>query len=362
MPTTLRSARSWDWTLFAAAATLALISGAAMASATSTLNPSLAVRHAMWILVGIFAAFGVAMTNYRRWSDGAEFAYGVSLVALILVLVAGTVRLGATRWLSLLGLSIQPSELSKLTTIWLLARYFAGRPTPLPFHHLLVSLLLVGPPVVLIFMQPDLGSASILCAVWLGMVWIAGASRRTLLALGGGVIALLPVGWHLLKDYQRDRLLAFINPHADPLGIGFSIIQSTIAIGSGRLWGRGWFAGTQNQLNFLPERHADFILSVIGEEWGFLGCLTVVLAFGVLLMRILRIALDTSDPQGRLLATGIFSWLAYQAFVNIGMVMGLLPVVGVPLPLVSYGGSSMVTVWVSLGLLQSIHRIERMHT
>ena len=349
----------WDWPLAAAGLALALFGGITMVSAASTLNPSLAARHAMWMLLGLILSAGVAQTNYRRWADGAELAYGLSLVALILVLVIGAVRLGATRWLSLLGVSIQPSEPAKLTTVWLLARYLAGRPTPLPLRDLVTSLLLVGPPMALVFVQPDLGSATILGAAWLGMAWVAGASRRAFAGFGACALAMLPIGWHVLKDYQRDRLLAFLNPHADPLGAGFSIIQSTIAIGSGLLWGRGWRAGTQNQLNFLPERHSDFIFSVIGEEWGLLGCALVLTAFGVLLSRILHVALHTSDPQGRLLATGIFSWLAYQACVNIGMVMGLLPVVGVPLPLVSYGGSSMVTVWVALGLVQSIHRTDR---
>lgn len=349
----------WDRPLLGAGLLLAAFSEIVMISAASTLNPSLAMRHAAWILAGVVLSLVVAQTNYRWWADCAELAYGVSLTALLLVLAIGSVRLGATRWLSLLGLSIQPSEPAKLTTVWLLARYLAGRPTPLPLRDLLVSLLLVGPPAALIFIQPDLGSATILGAAWLGMVWAAGASGRVCAGLASCCLALLPIGWHALKAYQRDRLLAFINPHADPLGAGFSIIQSTIAIGSGLIWGRGWRSGTQNQLNFLPERHSDFIFSLIGEEWGLLGCCLVIAAFGVLLSRILRVALHTSDPQGRLLAAGIFSWLAYQACVNIGMVMGLLPVVGVPLPLVSYGGSSMVTVWVALGLVQSIHRTDR---
>ena len=358
MRVSLSPSRTWDRGLFLSAALLSLFSGMAMASAAATVYAGLAFRHVTWIVIGMLVSLGVARTNYRRWMDAAALAYGVSLGALALVLVAGTVRLGATRWLSVLGLSIQPSELAKLTTTWLLARALAGCPTPLPSRVLWLSLVLVGPPALLILIQPDLGSASILVAIWLGMVWVAGVSRRMFAGLSGCLLTIMPIGWHLLKDYQRDRLLAFVNPHADPLGAGYTIIQSTIAIGSGRLWGRGWFAGTQNQLSFLPERHSDFIFSVIGEEWGFLGSLAVVVTFGVLLVRASRIALHASEPQGRLLAAGIFSWIAYQAFVNMGMVMGLLPVVGVPLPLVSYGGSSMVTVWVALGLLQSIRRTD----
>ena len=354
----LESAYRWDRWLFACALGLSLASALAMASAAVTLDPLLAVRHDCWIVIGILASWGVAQTNYRRWMDAAPAAYVASLLALSLVLIAGTVRLGATRWLSVFGLSVQPSELVKLTTIWLLARVLAGQPQPLPAGTFWMSLALIGPPALLIFIQPDLGSASIVWAIWIGMVWVAGASRRAVTGCLGAAVALLPVAWHFLKDYQRDRLMAFIDPHADPLGAGYTVIQSTIAMGSGRFWGRGWFAGTQNQLSFLPERHSDFIFSVIGEEWGFVGSVVVVLLFGLLLVRTARIALNTSEPQGRLLAVGIFSWLAYQAVVNIGMVMGLLPVVGVPLPMVSYGGSSMVTVWVALGFLQSVRRME----
>ena len=153
--------------------------------------------------------------------------------------------------------------------------------------------------------------------------------------------------------------MVFLNPQVDPLGAGYTIIQSVIAIGSGQLWGRGWRAGTQNQLNFLPERHSDFIFSVIGEEWGLVGCLVVIVLFGWLLARIIRLAQGSSDPQGRLIAVGVFSWLAYQACVNMGMVMGVLPVVGIPLPLVSYGGTAMLSIWLALGFLQSVRRGER---
>ncbi len=359
MQVSVGSSHRWDRELLMAAAILAVMSAMVMASAAATARPGLAFRHDVWILIGVVVSIAVGLTNYRQWGEVATIAYGLSVVALALVLVAGTMRLGATRWLSLFGLSIQPSEVAKLTTAWLLARYLAGQPTPLPSRVMWRSLGIVAPPALLVFLQPDLGTASVFGAIWLGMVWVAGASRRSLTALIGGLLALLPIGWHVLKDYQRTRLLMFLNPHADPLGAGFSIIQSTIAIGSGQLFGRGWFAGPQNRLSFLPEHHSDFIFAVIGEEWGFLGSVGVICIFGWVLMRAARIALETSDPQGRLLATGIFSWLAYQTFVNLGMVMGVLPVVGVPLPLVSYGGSSMVTIWAALGLLQSVHRMDR---
>jgi rod shape determining protein RodA len=356
MRQSIRSGARPDYGLWAAAAGLALLSAIGMASAASTVDPRLAVRHVSWILAGIALSWAAARTDYRRWTDAAWLGYGLSLGILALVPVAGAMRLGATRWLSIFGFSVQPSEIMKVTTVCLLARYLSGQPAPLPPRALAVSLAITAPPALLIFLQPDLGSASVFAAIWLAAVWVAGISPRLLAGLAAAALALLPVGWHFLKDYQRDRLLVFVNPDADPLGAGYTIIQSKIAIGSGRLWGRGWFAGTQNQLSFLPERHSDFLFSVIGEEWGFLGSAAVVVLFAWLVGRALRVAMAASDPQGRLLIAGACAWLGYQAFVNMGMVMGLLPVVGVPLPLVSYGGTSMVMVWMMLGLVQSVRR------
>ena len=359
MSVSLRSYRSWDIQLMGASATIAIAGLIAMASATSTLNPDLALRHSVYAAVGLLIFVAASRTNYHRWTDLAAAIYGVGLLLLLAVLTVGTMRLGATRWLSVFGVSLQPSEFAKFSVVLLLTHYLAGQPRPLPARAVLISAGLAGLPAILVFNQPDLGSTTILAAIWMAMAWVAGLSRRWCFSLGGGLCAALPLAWHVLKDYQRDRLAAFIDPHADPLGAGYTIIQSTIAIGSGQWWGRGWFCGTQNQLNFLPERHSDFIFSVIGEEWGFLGCAVVIAAFVMLLFSVVRIAMETSEPQGRLLATGIGCWIAYQAFVNMGMVMGLLPVVGVPLPLVSYGGSSMVMLWLMLGLAQSVRRASR---
>jgi rod shape determining protein RodA len=356
MPALSWTDRLGDWRLAAAAAAVTGMGMIAMASAAANLNPALAARHGAYALIGLAAGWGVSRTAYRRWSDAAVVFYVLAVAGLVLVEVAGATRLGATRWLSVFGLSLQPSELAKFALILLLAHRLAGQPRPLPDRAVWTSLAVAAAPALLVFQQPDLGSASVLGAIWLGMAWAAGVRRGLLVRFGLAALAAAPVGWHVLKSYQRDRLAAFINPHADPLGAGYTIIQSTIAIGSGRWTGRGWFAGTQNQLSFLPERHSDFIFSVIGEEWGLLGCLTLLAAFAWLLLRLLRIAQECPEPHGRLLAAGVAAWLGYQAFVNMGMVMGLLPVVGVPLPLVSFGGSSMVTVWVALGLALSVHR------
>ena len=345
-----------DGPLTLAALGLVGIGCLAMASAASTVNEALFIRHLVWIALGLAASIAIARTAAHRVLDASWVLYGLSLAALAIVLIAGAVRLGASRWLSVLGLSLQPSELAKVSTVWVLARYLAGQPSPLPPRVVFTSLVIAGLPAALVFVQPDLGSATIFAAIWCGMIWMAGASRRTMIGCGLVALAVLPIGWHALKGYQRDRLLAFVNPSADPLGAGYTIIQSMIAIGAGQLMGRGWFAGTQNQLSFLPERHSDFIFSVIGEEWGFFGCLTVILLIGAMLLRIARLGQRAPDPYARLLAAGTWAWFAYQATVNLGMVMGMLPVVGIPLPFISYGGSSMLSLWMALGMLQGVAR------
>lgn len=349
----------WDPVVLAASCCLAIISLIALRSACASLNPALLTRQAVWIALGVMASVGVSALAYTRWIDASVFLYLGVLFLLMTVEVAGTVKLGAARWITLFGLSIQPSELTKLATASCLARYLAGQPSPLSLRSLLISAGLAGVPAAVVFLQPDLGTSSVVFAIWMGSVWVAGISKKHLALMMAAGLILLPIGWHGLKEYQRTRLLVFLNPHADPLGAGYTIIQSQIAIGSGRLFGRGWMSGTQNQLNFLPERHSDFLYSVVGEEWGLLGSLLVIALFVCLLWRASRIAESSIDPRGRILATALVSWIGYQAIVNMGMVMGLLPVVGVPLPFMSYGGSAMLMGWIAVGLLQSIHRIGR---
>ena len=346
----------WNRSLFLATGALCVISLLALFSASSVFHPALVSHQALWIGLGLLASLAVASMPYTKWMDVSAFLYFLAVMLLLVVEVAGTVKLGAARWITLFGLSVQPSELAKLATACVLARYLANHPAPLSLRTLMISALLAGVPALLVFAQPDLGSSSVIAAIWLGMVWIAGLSRRHLLTMMGAGLACAPIGWHVLKDYQRARLAVFMNPHADPLGAGYTIIQSQIAIGSGQIVGRGWLSGTQNYLNFLPERHTDFLFSVIGEEWGLLGSVVVVALFVCLLVTGIRIALSNSDSQGRLLAMGLVSWIAYQAVINLGMVSGLLPTVGVPLPLVSYGGSAVMVAWIAVGLLQSIER------
>ena len=351
-----RAIQRWDLPLAFAACALSLISVIALRSACATLNPALAGRQVLWIALGLLAGTLTAAVPYPRWMDLSAILYVGVILLLLVVELIGTVKLGAARWVTVFGVSLQPSELAKLSTACCVARYLSNQPSPLPLRSLMMSGLIVGVPAALVFVQPDLGSSSILLAVWIGTIWVAGVSRKHIVVVLASALIALPVGWHVLKEYQQARILVFLNPQTDPLGAGYTIIQSEIAIGSGQLVGRGWMAGTQNQLNFLPERHADFLYSVIGEEWGFLGSLAVICCFGILLWRGVHIALGNSDLQGRCLSAALLSWIGYQSVVNIGMVMGLLPVVGVPLPMVSYGGSAMVATWMAVGLLESVHR------
>jgi len=222
------------------------------------------------------------------------------------------------------------------------------------FKNLIIPCILAGIPFSLVLLQPDLGTALLLIPIFLTIMIMGGVKLRYIVGMVAIGIAGMPVFWHFLRDYQRQRLLVFINPNIDPLGAGYTIIQSKIAAGSGGLFGKGWLNGTQNQLNFLPERHTDFIFSVIGEEWGFLGAMGLVLLYFFVVKRAFNISMLTSDAYGRAIASGVGVMLGLQVIINIAMTIGLMPVVGIPLPLVSYGGSSLVATVVAIGLLLNV--------
>jgi len=316
--------------------------------------------------LGILLMLLLARGDYRKFFDVAYIVYGISLVFLILVLVMGRQALGATRWFSVAGVSFQPSEFSKLAVIFFLGRYFSQRRPRLSFDFstslrelwgdLILPLILIGLSVALIFKQPDLGTAILVMGIFLVMLYASGIGLKFYLGLLGVLALTLPLAWHFLKTYQKDRLLVFLDPSRDPLGAGYTITQSKIAVGSGELFGKGWLSGTQNQLNFLPERHTDFIFSVIGEEWGLLGGLALIYCYGIIIYCGFKIARHNKDPFGQLVAVGIVSILAMQVVVNIGMVMGLLPVVGITLPLVSYGRTSFMVFAIMLGFLLNLSK------
>ena len=317
-------------------------------------------------LLGVLLMVVLSNGDYRKFFDVAYIVYGISVVFLVLVLVMGRQALGATRWFSIAGFSFQPSEFSKLAVIFFLGRYFSQRRPRLSFDFstsireiwgdLLWPLFLVGISMMLIFKQPDLGTAILVMGIFLIMLYASGIAMRFYLALWGLIGLLMPLAWHFLKSYQKDRLLVFLDPSHDPLGAGYTITQSKIAVGSGELLGKGWLSGTQNQLNFLPERHTDFIFSVIGEEWGLVGGVILIYCYSIIIYCGFKIARHNKDPFGQLVAIGIVSILAMQVVINIGMVMGLLPVVGITLPLISYGRTSFMVFAIMLGFLLNLSR------
>lgn len=288
---------------------------------------------------------------YRQWTPWL-FASGILL--LVLVLLIGHVEQGARRWLVLGPLRFQPSEIMKLAMPMMLAWYLGEKPLPPSKKDLLLSGILIAIPLLLTAKQPDLGTALMITAAGAGVILLAGIGWRLVASLGGIVVVSLPLLWHFLHTYQKERILTFLNPERDPLGAGYHIIQSKIAIGSGGFTGEGWLQGTQAHLSFLPEHATDFIFAVTAEEFGLIGCTLLIILFLAVLGRCLYIALKAPDGFSRLLVGGLAFSFFLSAFVNMSMVTGLLPVVGVPLPLISYGGSSLVTTLVGFGIIMSV--------
>ncbi len=305
---------------------------------------------------GLAVMIAVAAVDYRLVGALWLPLYGATLAVLGVVLVAGRTIYGAQRWLPLGPFSFQPSELAKFTVIICLARYLAGKSDDevRKPKTLLISLLLVLVPVGLVYRQPDLGTSLVLIAIWFGMVFVAGAPLKWLALVLSVPLVGFPLVWQIMHDYMRRRLMIFLSPERDPLGEGYNIIQARITVGSGGWWGRGLGNGTQTQLNFLKVSHSDFIFAVLAEELGFFGCIALLALFGALFWRCLRVGQRSRDSFGRLLAAGVTSMLLFQVFVNIGMNIGVAPVTGIPLPFISAGGSSLLSVFACLGVLQSV--------
>lgn len=331
---------------------------------------------ALWIIVGICVAGVFAVIDYEKWRTYRWWIYGFNLTLLLAVILFGDAAKGATRWISTpFGFSIQPSEFAKIFIILTLADFLANRKGKLNnYKDFLMPFLFVLIPMLLIFKQPDLGTTLVFVAIFIGMMFVGGANPKKFggLLLGGvAVIGValwlhfstnLPWGLHWaqglplpMEEYQLRRLTIFVNPAADMTGDGYHIIQSIWAIGSGGLWGKGYQMGTQGQLNFLPEHHTDFIFSVVGEEFGFIGTITLLFLFLIFLLRSLSIALKARDTYGMLIATGIVSMYTFHILVNVGMTSGIMPVTGIPLPLISAGGSAMLTNMVAVGLMISVN-------
>jgi rod shape determining protein RodA len=303
--------------------------------------------------VGLLVFAQIPVEQFRKWSF---WLYLLGVVLLLLVLAVGDMSKGAQRWLDLGFIRFQPSELMKICLPMMVAWYFSGMSLPPSLKSITIAFVIVLFPVILIIRQPDLGTAILVTGTGLFVIFLAGISYRLIAVLMGLTMAAAPVFWnYLLHDYQRVRILTLLDPERDPLGAGYHIIQSKIAIGSGGVYGRGWFDGTQSHLDFVPERSTDFIFSVFSEEFGFIGASMLILLYLIIIVRGLIIAANAQSSYARLLGGAIsLSFFSY-VFVNIGMVSGLLPVVGVPLPLISYGGTSMVTLLAMFGVLMSIH-------
>ncbi|RCU48814.1 MULTISPECIES: rod shape-determining protein RodA [Corallincola] len=322
---------------------------------------ALVIRQVTRLGIGLVVMFIVAQINplsYQRWALPA-FTCGIGL--LVAVLVFGHVGKGAQRWLDLGVMKFQPSEIMKLAVPLMVAWFISRQPLPPRKRDLTVGAVLVLLPTLLIAKQPDLGTSLLIAASGIFVLFLAGASWRLISFFFAAIGAFVPVLWFfLMHNYQRQRVLTFLNPESDPLGSGYHIIQSKIAIGSGGLWGKGWCHGTQSQLEFLPERHTDFIFAVFSEEFGLMGVLALLAIYLFIIIRGLMIASQAQQAFSRLLAGSIVLTFFVYVFVNIGMVSGLLPVVGVPLPLVSYGGTSMVTLMAGFGILMAIHTHRRL--
>ncbi len=349
---------NFDWLLllliiFVTAEGVALIYSATFSGGAFQAN-ILYIRQIYWLLLGLLAIFVIISIDYRHIGNWAYFLYGLNLLFLLFLLFrSGDVKVA--RWLKIGGLSIQPSEFMKLSLVLVLARYFqriTGRPTTT--KDILIPCLLVAIPLVLIVKQPDLGTAITLLPVFLVILFVAGVGMRYLLGMLGLGLLTVPALWLNLKPYQKQRILTFLDPAKDPLGAGYHLMQSKIAVGSGGLLGKGFLAGTQNRLDFLPAQHTDFIFSVLAEEWGFIGAMLTLAVFFLIMLRGLEIASQAKDQLGTILATGIVASLVVPIIINVGMVTGLLPITGLPFPLLSYGGSSTITTLMGVGILLNI--------
>lgn len=342
-----------DWPLIVAALALICLSFMSLWSLSPT--GGIAWRQLVWVGVGTVALLVVIALDYRNLVRAAPGFYVIGLALLLTVFVLGRTVSGARRWIHLGPFTFQPSELFKLIFVLTLAWALTSRwGRPLSRASLIWTGILVGVPFVLVVRQPDLGTALVLLPVLAAVLLGLGMRLKIFAGLILGGVAFMPVAWFALKEYQRERLLVYIDPFRDPLGTAYNVIQAKIAIGSGQLLGKGVSGATQSRLAFLPERHTDFIFAVFAEMWGFAGCLVLIMAYGLLVLRGFEIAANAREPRGRIVALGVTALFATQTLINLGMVTGLLPVVGIPLPFMSYGGSSMVVSLMALGLLLSV--------
>ena len=355
----MRDIFKFDWILVFVVALLLGLSSIILYSlsfAQSDSGLSYFIRHLFTVAIGIGAIIFLAFYDYRALNTYSTKLYFAILIILSAVLIWGTQVRGTTGWLGLGNFHIQPVEVAKVIMIIFLASFLSKKKTKLSIpSRIIASIVLVLLPVLLIWKQPDFGSSMIIIAIWLGMILFSGVNKKSLVIIFLVGVMALASGYFLIKDYQKERLANFFNVYRDPQGSGYNVIQSMVAVGSGGVFGKGLGHGSQSQLNFLPEKHTDFIFAVIAEELGLFGSLIALVLFSVVLFRIKETARLARDNFGYLLCIGIMAMLFSQILINIGMNVGLVPVAGVPLPFLSYGGSSMVSVLAAMGILQSVY-------
>ncbi|MDD5342637.1 MAG: rod shape-determining protein RodA [Patescibacteria group bacterium] len=350
--------KKFDWlivTLTLLLVSLGLLSIYSTSGISNESGLSVFWKQCLFVLIGLILMLGVSSVDYRSFRSYANIFYVIGFLLLGVVLIFGTQIRGTTGWIYIFGFSFQPVELVKLFLIIMLARYFSrpGENVHRP-KHIMISGLIALVYIIMVFLQPDFGSALIYFLIWVTLIFLLNIKRSYIITILLIILIIGSIGWLGLKDYQKERLATFVNPNRDTLKTGYNITQSIISIGSGKIWGRGLGSGSQSQLKFLPEQQNDFIFAVIAEELGFVGASLVIIFFGVLFYRLLKIARSSPDDFSLFSVSGIIIMIYLQMLVNISMNMGLVPVVGIPLPFVSAGGSSLITNFIALGFIQSI--------
>lgn len=355
-----RLIQNFDWGLLGVTLLLSavglLILKSALSAAGCTQDALLFYKQLIWLGAGFLLMTLIVLFHYRHLEKWGPLIYFLCILSLICVYLFGKHVGGSTRWLAVGPFTLQPSEPVKIGVVIILSRFFARhvRLSGLNFIHLIVPLVLTAVPFLLISAQPDLGTAGILALIAGSMTLFAKIEKKTLVISLMAIIIAIPAGWKMLEPYQQNRVMTLLSPGRDPLGAGYHIRQSKIAVGSGMVFGKGYMQGTQKMLSFLPEQHTDFIFSVLAEEWGFTGSIGLLFLYLLLIAFGLNVAHTCRDAFGTFLAMGITAMIFWQTFINIAMVMGLMPVVGMPLPLISYGGSSVITILVGVGILLNI--------
>jgi len=348
--------RDYDWWLLAILAAICMLGVIEIYSAThASALSGMHMKQVKWLLLGFALMFLISRIDYHLILDQALILYLIGLVALIAVLLMGHTRFGAKRWIPIMGQFLQVSELVKLIIIIVLARFFAEvRSDELSLPDLIKAGLIVGLPLGLILMQPDLGTALVLIPMLVVGAFLAGLQWKHAAAITLIGVLMLPVGWHVLKPYQKERVTSFLHPEEDAKGSGYQVLQSKIAVGSGGFWGKGFGNGSQNQLGYIPVRYSDFIMAALAEEQGFKGVLLALGLYMALLLRLVQNAQRAKDRAGMFLVMGVAAALGFHVLVNVAMVIGAMPVTGIPLPLMSYGGSATLFVFMAIGLVMNV--------